>query len=157
MLDKHIVLQQNALTHLVKEESDRLDAQRKSIEIAEESQERIITLNEDSVKRHSEYLKIFALCVVELLFISILSLLGITSSIFMILSIITGSFVVIYASRMYISIISRDNIYFDELSSDAPIQASICSFSAIKIFYCCFHVFTLNISPMSLALNNGFP
>jgi hypothetical protein len=25
---------------------------------------------------------------------------------------------------MYISIISRDNIYFDELSSDAPIQAS---------------------------------
>ena len=76
MLDKHIVLQQNALTHLVKEESDRLDAQRKSIEIAKESQERIITLNENSVKRHSEYLKIFALCVVELLFILILSLLG---------------------------------------------------------------------------------
>jgi hypothetical protein len=112
------------LTHLVKEESDRLEAQRKSIEIAKESQERIITLNENSVKRHSEYLKIFALCVVELLFILILSLLGIPSSIFMILSIITGSFVVIYASHMYISIISRDNIYFDELSSDAPIQAS---------------------------------
>ena len=121
---ENIILQQNALTHLVKEESDRLEAQRKSIEIAKESQERIITLNENSVKRHSEYLKIFALCVVELLFILILSLLGIPSSIFMILSIITGSFVVIYASHMYISIISRDNIYFDELSSDAPIQAS---------------------------------
>ena len=121
---ENIILQQNALTHLVKEESDRLEAQRKSIEIAKESQERIITLNENSVKRHSEYLKIFALCVVELLFILILSLLGIPSSIFMILSIITGSFVVIYSSHMYISIISRDNIYFDELSSDAPIQAS---------------------------------
>ena len=121
---ENIILQQNALTHLVKEESDRLEAQRKSIEIAKESQERIITLNENSVKRHSEYLKIFALCVVEILFILILSLLGIPSSIFMILSIITGSFVVIYASHMYISIISRDNIYFDELSSDAPIQAS---------------------------------
>ena len=121
---ENIILQQNALTHLVKEESDRLEAQRKSIEIAKESQERIITLNENSVKRHSEYLKIFALCVVEILFILFLSLLGIPSSIFMILSIITGSFVVIYASHMYISIISRDNIYFDELSSDAPIQAS---------------------------------
>jgi hypothetical protein len=112
------------LTHLVKEESDRLEAQRKSIEIAKESQERIITLNENSVKRHSEYLKIFALCVVELLFILILSLLGIPSSIFMILSIITGSFVVIYAFHMYISIISRDNIYFDELSSESPLMAS---------------------------------
>ena len=121
---ENIILQQNALTHLVKEESDRLEAQRKSIEIAKESQERIITLNENSVKRHSEYLKIFALCVVEILFILFLSLLGIPSSIFMILSIITGSFVVIYASHIYISIISRDNIYFDELSSDAPIQAS---------------------------------
>ena len=121
---ENIILQQKALTHLVKEESDRLEAQRKSIEIAKESQERIITLNENSVKRHSEYLKIFALCVVEILFILFLSLLGIPSSIFMILSIITGSFVVIYASHIYISIISRDNIYFDELSSDAPIQAS---------------------------------
>ena len=121
---ENIILQQNALTHLVKQESDRLDTQRKSIEIAKESQERLIALNENSVKRHSEYLKIFALCMVELLFILILSLLGIPSSIFIILSIITGSFVVIYASHMYISIISRDNIYFDELSSDAPIQAS---------------------------------
>lgn len=121
---ENIILQQNALTHLVKQESDRLDTQRKSIEIAKESQERLIALNENSVKRHSEYLKIFALCMVELLFILILSLLGIPSSIFMILSIITGSFVVIYASHMYISIISRDNIYFDELSSEAPLMAS---------------------------------
>ena len=121
---ENIILQQNALTHLVKQESDRLDAQRKSIEIAKESQERLIALNENSVKRHSEYLKIFALCMVELLFILILSLLGIPSSIFIILSIITGSFVVIYASHMYISIISRDNIYFDELSSEAPLMAS---------------------------------
>ena len=121
---ENIILQQNALTHLVKQESDRLDTQRKSIEIAKESQERLIALNENSVKRHSEYLKIFALCMVELLFILILSLLGIPSSIFIILSIITGSFVVIYASHMYISIISRDNIYFDELSSEAPLMAS---------------------------------
>ena len=121
---ENIILQQNALTHLVKQESDRLDTQRKSIEIAKESQERLIALNENSVKRHSEYLKIFALCMVELLFILILSLSGIPSSIFMILSIITGSFVVIYASHMYISIISRDNIYFDELSSEAPLMAS---------------------------------
>ncbi len=121
---ENIILQQNALTHLVNQESDRLDTQRKSIEIAKESQERLIALNENSVKRHSEYLKIFGLCMAELLFILILSLLGIPSSIFIILSIITGSFVVIYASHIYISIISRDNIYFDELSSEAPIMAS---------------------------------
>lgn len=121
---ENIILQQNDLTRLVKEESVRLNKQRKSIKIAKESQERLITLNENSIKRHSEYLKIFALCIVELLFILILSLLGIPSSIFVILSIITGSFVVIYASHMYLSIISRDNIYFDELSTEAPILAS---------------------------------
>ena len=121
---ENIILQQNDLTRLVKEESVRLNKQRKSIKIAKESQERLITLNENSIKRHSEYLKIFALCIVELLFILILSLLGIPSSIFVILSIITGSFVVIYASHMYLSIISRDNIHFDELSTEAPILAS---------------------------------
>lgn len=121
---ENIILQQNDLTRLVKEESVRLNKQRKSIKIAKESQERLITLNENSVKRHSEYLKIFALCIVGLLFIIILSLLGIPSSIFVILSIIIGSFVVIYASHMYLSIISRDNIYFDELSTEAPILAS---------------------------------
>lgn len=121
---ENIILQQNDLTRLVKEESVRLNKQRKSIKIAKESQERLITLNENSIKRHSEYLKIFALCIVGLLFIIILSLLGIPSSIFVILSIITGSFVVIYASHMYLSIISRDNIYFDELSTEAPILAS---------------------------------
>ena len=121
---ENIILQQNDLTHLVNQESERLDIQRNSIEIAKASQQRLIALNENSVKRHSEYLKIFALCVVELLFILILSLLSIPSSIFMILSIITGSFVLIYASHMYVSIISRDNIYFDELSSEAPILVS---------------------------------
>ena len=119
-----IILQQNDMTRLVEEEGNRLDSQRRSIEIAKESQQRLILLNENSVKRHGEYLKIFGLCVLELLLIVILSLLGIPSSIFMILSIITGSIVVIYASHIYISIISRDNIYFDEISSESPTTVS---------------------------------
>lgn len=119
-----IILQQDELTGLVKQESERLETQRKSIEIAKVSQRRLITLNENSIKRTNDYLKIFALCMFELLFIIILSISGIPSGIYMALSIITGAIVVIYASHMYISIISRDNIYYDELSSEPPLIAS---------------------------------
>jgi hypothetical protein len=121
---ENIILQQNDLSRLVNQESERLDTQRKSIEIAKVSQQRLIALNENSVKRHNEYLKIFALCVLELLFILILSLVGVPSGLFIILSIVTGSIVVIYAFQMRLSIISRDNIYFDELSSEPPKMVS---------------------------------
>jgi hypothetical protein len=119
-----IILQQNDLSRLVNQESERLDTQRKSIEIAKVSQQRLIALNENSVKRHNEYLKIFALCMLELLFILTLSLVGVPSGLFIILSIVTGSIVVIYALQMHLSIISRDNIYFDELSSEPPKMVS---------------------------------
>ena len=119
-----IILQQNNLTDLVEKESIRLDEQRESIEIAKISQRRLITLNENNIKRHSEYLKITTLCLFEVLFIIIMTMLEIPMVIYFTVTIVTGLFVTIYCLMTYFSIISRDNIYFDEISIEAPILAS---------------------------------
>jgi hypothetical protein len=119
-----IILQQNNLTDLVEKESIRLDEQKESIEIAKISQRRLITLNENNIKRHSEYLKIITLGLVEVVFIIVLTMLKVPMVVYFTVTIITGSFVAMYCLILYLSIISRDNVYFDEISNDAPTLAS---------------------------------
>ena len=119
-----IILQQTNLTDSVEKESIRLDEQKSSIEIAKISQGRLITLNENNIKRQGEYLKITILCLFEVVFITVMTMLKIPMAIYLTLTIITGSLVAIYCLTIYTSIISRDNIYFDELSNEAPILAS---------------------------------
>jgi hypothetical protein len=119
-----IVLQQNHLTDLVKDESARLDNQRKSIETAKTSQERMISLNENYVKRNIEYWKIFIVCSIEITLISVLYILKLPTSIFLILAIITGGGAAIYSINTLINIYSRDGIQFDELALDSPLSVT---------------------------------
>jgi hypothetical protein len=102
-----IILQQNNLST---KESIRLDEQIESIEIAKISQRRLITLNENDIKRHSEYLKIITLGLVEVVFIIVLTMLKVPMVVYFTVTIITGSFVAMYCLILYLSIISRDNI-----------------------------------------------
>jgi hypothetical protein len=117
-----IVLQQNHLTDLVKDESVRLDNQRKSIEAAKTSQERLISLNENYVKRNIEYWKIFIACSIGIAIISILSIINLPTPIFLILAIIVGVGVAIYSINTMIYINSRDRIQFDELYLESPVS-----------------------------------
>ena len=77
-----IILQQNNLTDLVEKESIRLDEQKESIEIAKISQRRLITLNENDIKRQSEYLKIITLCLFEVVFIIVMTMLKVPMAIY---------------------------------------------------------------------------
>ena len=119
-----IILQQSNLTDLVEKESIRLDEQKESIEMAKISQRRLISLNENNIKRQSEYLKITTLGLFEVVFIIVMTMLKIPMAIYLTMTIITGSLVVICCLTIVTSIISRDNIYFDELSTEAPILTS---------------------------------
>ena len=128
-----IILQQNNLTDLVEKESIRLDEQKESIEIAKISQRRLITLNENNMKKQSEYLKITTLCLFEVVFIIVMTMLKVPMAIYLAVTIITGTLVAIYCLTVFLSIISRDNINFDELSTEAPISASQNNVASNKI------------------------
>lgn len=119
-----IVLQQNHLTDLVKNESIRLENQKKSIDIAKTSQERLISLNENYMKRNMEFWKIFIACTVEITFLLILSFLNLPTFIFLILAIISAGGVAMYSINMLIHIYSRDGIQFDELALEPPLSVS---------------------------------
>lgn len=112
------------LTTMLDTEKKRLSSQERGIETAKYNQQRSILLNENYVKRYREYFKIFLLIFLAVVFMLVLTLLGIPTGIFIVLSIIVGCIVVISSLSIFVSIISRDHIYFDEISLDPPILPS---------------------------------
>lgn len=108
------------LKKLLNEEENRLNEQKKNVETAKINQQRSITLNENYVKRYREYFKIFILSFLWVLFLLLLSILNVPVIMITILSIITGGLVMIYSINTYVSILSRDNVYFDEISQEPP-------------------------------------
>ena len=124
---KGIITQQTQMSNIVNEESARLATKQQSIATAVESQNRLITLNENYSKRYAEYIKIILALAFGLAIIVILIIFHVSSGLITIAAIGVGSFVLIYITFVYSNISSRDNVYFDELnmnSMSTPASAS---------------------------------
>lgn len=114
--DRTLVLsQQEKVGDILQKENVRLLEKKKSVELATESQNRLITLNENYNKRTSEYIKMMIVVAVSLASIAITVGFGLQSIIVIIVSIITMSFASIFCFTTFIRMSNRDNIYYDEI------------------------------------------
>ena len=114
--DRGVVLsQQDQVKTILKQEKVRLLEKKKSIDLATESQNRLITLNENYNKRMLEYIKMIIVIALSLAIIAIMVGFSVASNIVIIVSIIILSFSSIYCFATYVRMQGRDNIYFDEM------------------------------------------
>ena len=111
-----IIRQQNNISTIIKDETNRLQDMKQGIDIAKTSQDRLISLNENYSKRYYQYLKIITLFAITLAIIAVLLFFKVSSAITTIVSIITISFTLIYSTTIYVMIANRDSIYFDEIN-----------------------------------------
>ena len=117
--DQQLVMsQQNQMENILHQEHDRLLEKKRSIDLATESQKRLITLNENYNKRMMEYIKMMMVIAISLASIGITVALHLHSIIIILVSIVTLSFACIFCFTSYLRMFSRDNIYYDEIKLD---------------------------------------
>ena len=110
--DRNVVIsQQNNIDNILQQEKGRLLEKKTSVDLATQSQNRLITLNENYNKRMMEYLKMMGIIAISLAIIAITVGFNVRSSIIIIVSIISLSLSSIYCLTTYIRMRSRDNIY----------------------------------------------
>jgi hypothetical protein len=108
-----------------KQDENQFQVERKMrLEMKKISEDRMNTLNENNIKRNAEYWKIGTVCLIEVVFLVVLSFLNFPTSILFMLGIITGGGVMIYSINSLISINARDAIYYDELALEPPGRSS---------------------------------
>jgi hypothetical protein len=117
-----IILGQNEMAEIVNNESARLAKKQESIDAVVASQNRLITLNTNYSKRYAEYIKMTLVVAGGLVIIGVLVFLGVGSGIITVVGIVVGSIVMIYCALLYANILSRDNVYFDELNFDSMMK-----------------------------------
>jgi hypothetical protein len=120
VINGKILYQQNDMKKIIDSEALRLQEKKKSIELIETSQKRLISLNENFNKKNYEYIKMMIFTASGLAIIGILIFLGINSNIVTMITIIIISSIVIFCASSYIDIASRDSIYFDEININTP-------------------------------------
>jgi len=114
-VDNKIITKQNDIENIIDIEGKRLIDKKKSIELIEISQNRLVSLNENYNKRNFEYVKMMIFTASGLAIIWLLKILNVNSMIFSFMLIIILSAITIYCFSVYVDIASRDNIYFDEI------------------------------------------
>ena len=131
--DRGLVLsQQEKVGQILQEENARLLAKKKSVELATESQNRLVTLNENYNKRMLEYIKMMIVLALSLAMIAITVGFGLSSTIVILVSIITMSITFIFCFSTYMRMLSRDNIYYDEIKlNDVDVLSNTSSPTAI--------------------------
>ena len=112
---KLVMAQQTSVEKMLQEENDRLLEKKKSVDMASDSQNRLITLNENYNKRSMEYLKMMIVVAISLASIAFAKLFHLPTIFVIIISIVTIVFSLFFCISTYIRIRSRDNIYFDEI------------------------------------------
>lgn len=116
---------QTQMDNVVSTELERLNKKKENVDLAIEGQKRMVNLNDSYRKKYSYYVKVVILIIV---FLSIFVLLNILSSYFpFIPSYVFDIFYFILAVTLvftiyfiYLDIIWRDNMNFDELSFNPP-------------------------------------
>ena len=116
---------QNETPTTQKQDETQIQTERKMrVEMKKISEDRMNTLNVNNIKRNAEYWKIGTVCLIEVVFLVVLSFLNFPTSILFMLGIITGGGVMIYSINSLISINARDAIYYDELALEPPARSS---------------------------------
>lgn len=119
----YILTGQNTVSDIVSREKERLSKKEHSIELAESGKNRVIQLNTNYKKRIEAYNSIiFSLILSMILYIILLvvkraNILPDIVVTMLFITIITVA--VIYCVQKYITILFRNNIYFDELNDDS--------------------------------------
>jgi hypothetical protein len=118
-----VVSQQDAVKNILVQETDRLNLKKQSIEQAKTGQDRVLTMNESYVMRNREYLKILiATCVILGAVAATFALQGqdlIPSGISTLLVVVLLTVWAIYSFNIYMGILGRDPIYFDQITGPA--------------------------------------
>jgi len=118
-----VVSQQDAVKGILDQETERLNLKKQSIEQAKSGQDRVLTMNESYVMRNREYLKILiATCVILGAVAATFALQGqdlIPSGISTLLVVVLLTVWAIYSFNIYMGILGRDPIYFDQITGPA--------------------------------------
>jgi len=116
---------QTKMNEVVTTELDRLQKKKTSVDLAIEGQRRAVQLNESYRKKYSYYVKIVVLIIIFLLVFIGLNLLSqylpmIPSYVFDILYFFLAVTLLLVVYSIYLDIIWRDNMNFDELAFSPP-------------------------------------
>ena len=144
---KLVMSQQNSVEKMLREENNRLLEKKKSIDMARDSQNRLITLNENYNKRSMEYLKMIIVVAISLASIALAKIFHLPNIVLMIIYAITISFTLFFCLNVLIRIRSRDNIYYDEIvlgnvdqpkssMTNGPINSSTSASSSSSFIKC---------------------
>ena len=110
-----VVSQQKNVENVLQEENQRLMEKKHSVDMATNSQNRLITLNENYNKRSMEYLKMMIVIAISLASIAVAKIFHLPNILLMMIAMITISFSIFFCLIIYIRIRSRDNIYYYEI------------------------------------------
>jgi len=117
--------EQNKINAILQNEYKRLEQKKQNVTTAVSGQQRVLDLNNSYQKRYTAYTNIMIAVVATLLIYLVINYLDNNIPIFpkailYILTILLFSVAIIYISWVYIDIVRRDNVNFDELSLARP-------------------------------------
>ena len=117
--------EQNKINAILQNEYGRLEQKKQNITTAVSGQQRVLDLNHSYQKRYTAYTNIMIAVVVTLLIYLVINYLDnyvpiFPKAILYILTILLFSIAIIYISWVYVDIVRRDNVNFDELALVRP-------------------------------------
>jgi hypothetical protein len=122
--DSTILTKQSDVLELVNTENDRLNAKKTTIDQALDGQKRLISLNDSYRLKYTEYIKMLIIIIVALVIWAILSKLSaigiLPDALYAILLIILVTLAVLLCYYIYLDILSRNKMNFNELNIPPP-------------------------------------
>ena len=121
----YVLTQQDKIQQIISQESDRLDTKSNSIDQATQSQQRLISLNQNYSSRYNQYILMVVVIIVALVLF-----LGITliqrnmenppAGFFTFLTVLIFGGAFVYVIIIYNTIMSRSNMDYDQLNIQTP-------------------------------------
>jgi len=123
--NKQILSDQTDVQQILSQEYQRLQGKKQNIDNALESKQRLSFLNDNYRQRYAEYLKIIVIFIITLVIVGCINFFGNVLSFipdyilnFLVILIILIALISCY--YIYMGILMRDNIYFNELNLSTP-------------------------------------
>jgi hypothetical protein len=122
---QNTIAEQNKINAILQNEYGRLELKKANITSAISGQQRVLDLNNSYQKRYTAYTNIMIAVVATLLIYLVINYLDnnvpfFPKALLYIVTILLFSIAIIYISWVYIDIVRRDNVNFDELSLARP-------------------------------------
>jgi len=115
----------NKFTDIIKDETDRLNKKKQSVNDVLTSKERMIQLNTNYIERNAQYQKMLIAIIIGLAVYIVIYLISkiipIPNIVFTLILIITFTVIFIYCFNIYLVIVNRDPMDFDKINKPPPV------------------------------------